>query len=186
MGFVVKTKLRSFAFFFLLLYSLQLLLLKKKIPHSRFCLDVMSKIYHSNTEKWDATAGSWTSRDASGRAKGSRFSQANWKSLVLEETIKALQGEVTNPKGANTDKWAIVEKVVSSWYSASHFTDLCVHVCTVRYRTNFQAFGLLITWKRKVLHFKRPLQLLTTCDYERSPCLSYTIETWSPTRTVQL
>jgi len=50
----------------------------------------------------------WQLDDASERPKGSRFSQTNWKSSVLEEAIKALQGKIIIPKGANMKKWAIV------------------------------------------------------------------------------
>jgi len=74
----------------------------------------------------------WQLDDASERPKGSRFSQTNWKSSVLEEAIKALQGKIINPKGANMKKWPTVEQVLSSWYSASHYAQLVLnnlHYC---------------------------------------------------------
>lgn len=60
-GSVVKTKLGHLPFFFLTASFSLITSFFKRFCHSRFCLDAMSKIYHDNTEKWNAVPGSWRS-----------------------------------------------------------------------------------------------------------------------------
>lgn len=86
-GFCSEDQTRSF--FLTASCSLITSFSKKKKCHSWFRLDAMSKIYHDNTEKWNAVTGSQMSHVR--RVKDQTLSDfLKQVKITLEEAIKAL------------------------------------------------------------------------------------------------